>query len=83
MRNDVAASAEEDRKLVKYPGGTTAPFAIESYGQIGKKGLAWLERAYHDKHGAMQTLLNELSALLRSHTAGMILTSCAAPAQAR
>ena len=82
-RNGVAASTAEDRKLMKYPGATTVPFAIESYGRIGNKGLTWLKRAYHEKPECMQVLLNELSALVQSHTANMILASCAAPARAR
>jgi hypothetical protein len=78
-----AAMTAEDRKLQKYAGPTTVPFAVESYGRIGPAGLAWLKRAYHDCPASMQSLLSEMSALIHSHTSGMILAACAAPSRAR
>ena len=82
-RDGAAAASAEDKKLVKYPGAATIPFAIESYGRIGTAGLAWLKRAYHESPACMQALLNELSALVQSHTASMVLAACAAPARGR
>ena len=82
-RNGYAARAAEDKKLKKYPGATTIPFAIESYGRLGNSAISWLKRVYHDQPSELQSLLNELSALVQSHTAAMTLTACAAPCRTR
>ena len=74
-RAGAAARTAEDKKLTKYPGAATVPLAIESYGRVGAAGLAWLKAAYADKPQCLQTLLNELSALVQSHTASMVLAS--------
>ena len=82
-RNGVAASAAEDKKLIKYPGPATVPLAIESYGRIGQAGMAWLRAAYSSHPGLLQELLNELAALVHSHTSSMILAASAAPTRDR
>ena len=82
-RPGIAAQTAEDKKLVKYPGPTTVPFAVESYGTIGTAGMAWLRFAYQAKPHALQALLNEISALTQSHSSSMIMAASAAPHRGR
>ena len=82
-KDGAAAEDAADAKLRKYPGATTIPFVIESYGRLGKSAKDWLRAVYHGEPQRKQALLNELAAMMQSHTSSMILAAYGAPAAGR
>ena len=83
LKENPAADDAADDKLRKYPGASTVPFALESYGRIGKSAKNWLQVAYHDEPQLKQSLLNKLSVMMQSHTSSMILAAYGAAAFGR
>ena len=81
-KDGAAAEDAADDKLRKYPGATTIPFAIESYGRLGRAARDWLQIAYHEEPQKKQALLSQLAVAMQNHTASMILTAYGAPAAA-
>ena len=79
-KDGAAAEDAADDKLRKYPGATTIPFAIESYGRLGRAAKDWLQIAYHEEPQKKQAFLNHLSVAMQNHTACMILAAYGAPA---
>jgi len=82
-KDGAAAEDAADDKLRKYPGASTIPFAIESYGRLGRSAKDWLQVAYHDEPQRKQAFLNELAVMMQSHTSAMILAAYGAPAVGR
>ena len=82
-KDGAAAEDAADDKLRKYPGASTVPFTVESYGRIGKSAKTWLQVAYHDQPQLKQSLLNELNVMMQSHTSSMILAAYGAGAVGR
>ena len=82
-KDGAAAEDAADAKLRKYPGASTVPFALESYGRLGKSAKEWLQGVYYDEPQLKRSFLNELAVIMQSHTSSMILAACSAPALGR
>lgn len=77
-RDGHAAMRAEDRKRRRYPHPQLVPLILEAHGRFGDAGLAWLRRVYAGEPLRLQALLTELSVLLQSHTASMVLAATTA-----
>ena len=81
--NGATAEDAADNKLHKYPGATTIPFAIESYGRLSRAAKDWLRIVYHEEPQKKQAFLSQLAVAMQTHTASMILAAYGAPSAGR
>ena len=76
QRAGVAARTMENKKRSKYQHDKAlVPFVVETHGRLGEAATKWLMQAYHGHHEQRRCMLAELSALVQSHTAGMVVAA--------
>ena len=71
-----AAAGMEREKRSKYgPDTRLVPFVMDSRGRLGLTAKRWLCHAYAGKAPERHSLLQELDALVQSHTASMVIAT--------
>ena len=72
----MAAETMEGTKRNKYGANDRViPFVIETHGRLGPAAIRWLDKAYKGHPDLRRGLLQELAAMVQSHTAAMIAAS--------